>query len=383
MSRLCIASLDPSHVSLTYVRQHISGIRPGRTVVLAMNGDPSGLGVPGMNASRTRPGRAVSKLRSLSALVRTGHTGGLTPSQERDLDNFFSSHDVDTVFAEFGPTGCALRHYCRSRGLPLFVNFHGYDATVMPRSPLVRYAYRLLARDAAGIVCGSEHFRGILQALGFRPDRISVIPCGIDVEAFGPSPDRDPSRIVAVGRLTPKKAPHLMIGAFAIAARQHPELTLDVVGDGPMRGICEQVIADEGLTGRVILHGAQDNDFVRARMSEAGQFVQHSITAPNGDQESQGISLIEAMASSLPVVATDHNGFRETVIDGETGFLTPEGDVEAMAQRLIELAADGRLRERMGQAARMRAEAKFTAAIAADRLKTLLEPAPAHAPGPG
>jgi len=381
---LAIATQDPNAVAETYVRAHMREIAPGRTVAIALNGSAPPFDIPFLDLSRALRSPVSSKALSLAALARTGYAGAISAAQESALDGFIGEHGVDRVYAEFGPTGCALRHYCKTRGLPLFVNFHGYDATVMPRNPLVRHAYRLLSRDAAGIVCGSEHFKTILEGLGFEGRQISVIPCGIDVDAFRAGENRDPDRVIAVGRLTAKKAPHLMLKAFAIAARRHPSLRLEVIGDGPMRAACERVVAEEGLAGRVVFFGAKDPDFVRARMAEAGLFVQHSVTAPNGDQESQGISLIEAMASSLPVVVTDHNGFRETVVEGETGFLTPEGDVGAMAERMMELIGDGALRARMAAAARARAETHFSATLAAERLRALLGvPSPAGRSGEG
>jgi len=369
---LAIATQDPNAVAETYVRAHMRDIAPGRTVAIALNGSAPPFEIPFLNLSRKQRSLVGSKAASLSSFAKTGYAGAISETQERQLDRFVLSHGVDRIYAEFGPTGCALRHYCKTRDLPLFVNFHGYDGTVMPRSRLVRHAYRLLAEDVVGIVCGSEHFKSILVRLGFDPGQISVIPCGIDIEAFTVSENRDPDCVIAVGRLTEKKAPHLMLKAFAVASRRHPRLRLEVIGDGPMRRVCEQIVAQEGLAERVKFFGARKHDFVRERMSEAGLFIQHSITAPNGDQESQGISLIEAMASHLPVVVTDHNGFRETVIDGDTGFLTPEGDVERMARRLIELAGDRSLKSRMAAAARRRVEERFSVSMTTARLRTLL-----------
>ena len=98
-------------------------------------------------------------------------------------------------------------------------------------------------------------------------------------------------------------------------------------------------------------------------------FVQHSMTAPNGDQESQGVSLLEAMAASLPVVTTDHNGFAESVLHGETGLLSPEGDVAAMAENIARIAGDPGLRLALGQNGRARVANEFDMAA---RLRAVL-----------
>ena len=148
-----------------------------------------------------------------------------------------------------------------------------------------------------------------------------------------------------------------------------------MIGEGPLRKTCESLIPELGLTGQVVMHGAREHAFVKERLAVAGMFAQHSVTASNGDQESQGISLVEAMAASLPVVATDHNGFSETVSHEETGLLSPEGDVRAMAANIAVLAGDDALRVAYGRNGRARAEAAFDAEVAAERLRELLFPA--------
>jgi glycosyltransferase involved in cell wall biosynthesis len=287
--------------------------------------------------------------------------------------SFFRKHDVSLVLAEFGPTGAALRTICKSAGIPLVVNFHGYDATVMPKRPDICAAYRLLARDVAGVLCGSRHFRDTVASIGFSKDQITVIPCGVNTEQFSANPARSGRRLVAVGRLTPKKAPLVTLKAFQKARQSFPDLTLTVIGDGPLMPDCRAFVAESCLSGCVILHGATSHAFVQETLSDADIFIQHSITAPNGDTESQGISLIEAMASHLPVVTTDHNGFSETVLDGQTGFLVPEGDEDAMAERIVRLLKDIQMRKTFGEAGYVRAKTFFDDRIVTQRLRDYLK----------
>ncbi len=161
----------------------------------------------------------------------------------------------------------------------------------------------------------------------------------------------------------------MTLQAFVQARRVCPDLRLDMIGDGPLKSDCAAFVAANGLGDCVTLHGACDHDTVRATLGAADIFVQHSIVAPNGDTESQGISLVEAMASALPVVATDHNGFSETVVHGSTGFLVPEGDVTAMAGRIVDLVGNRRLRVAMGQAGQERAQSVFDEAVVTSRMK--------------
>jgi colanic acid/amylovoran biosynthesis glycosyltransferase len=369
---LAVATQDPSAPAETYVRQHMRKLKPGGTV---------GLGLACRDAPPTDlpflclgpvEGRWRSKLASIENLVRSGYAAAVPRRREAEVTGFLAAHQVGAVLAEFGTTGCALRRICKDRGIRMVVNFHGYDATVMPKRPEIRYAYRLLARDADAFVCGSWHFREILLGLGFPAERVFVVPCGVEVADFAAAEARDPELIVAVGRLTAKKRTDLVIRALARAQAAHPGLRLEVIGDGPMRGACERLVRELGLGDRVTLHGSRDHGFVKAKLAEAGMFVQHSMTAPNGDQESQGVSLLEAMAASLPVVTTDHNGFAESVLHGETGLLSPEGDVAAMADSIARLAGDPELRLALGRNGRARVVAEFDADAMAARLRAVL-----------
>jgi glycosyltransferase involved in cell wall biosynthesis len=147
---------------------------------------------------------------------------------------------------------------------------------------------------------------------------------------------------------------------------------LDIVGDGPLWQACVDEIANYDLEDCVRLHGAQGSDFVQKLLGKAEIFVQHSVTALNGDMESFGVSLVEAMASSIPVVATDHNGFSETVSNGETGLLIAEHDVNGMADAMIALLENRPQAEAMGHAGRARVKERFTHDRTAARLREIM-----------
>lgn len=358
---LLVATQNPNATAETYVRRHMEGIYPDRTVGLsfALEGDcPSTLPFISVLPPENF---LLRKIYLVMGRILAGFSGAPVGKRRRAVIKFLKHHRVSVVLAEFGPTGAALREVCKSEGIPLVVNFHGYDATVMPQRASVRMAYKLLARDASGFVCGSKHFRETVCSLGIRKDQVVIIPCGVQLEKFALSQQtRSAVKLIAVGRLTAKKAPIKTLQAFALARNQSQEnLVLEIIGDGPMMAECREFVRINRLGQTVTLRGACAHEEVIRALATADIFVQHSVTAPNGDTESQGISLIEAMASSLPVVATDHNGFAETVVDGITGFLVAEGDIDGMANRISTLASDKSLREAFGSAGRERAENLF------------------------
>jgi colanic acid/amylovoran biosynthesis glycosyltransferase len=224
--------------------------------------------------------------------------------------------------------------------------------------------------SADGIIAASEFMNQKICDLGCPRDNISVAHCGVDPQRFRPS-TREPGLIAAVGRLVEVKAPHLTIRAFAKVRRKHPGARLEVVGDGDLRALCESTIKDCGLEDAVVMHGARPTAFCADLMSRASIFVQHSVTAENGDTEGLGVSLLEAMASAVPVVATRHNGFIETVVHGETGFLVEEHDIDGMAAAIDTLLDNPERARTMGEAGRRRVMANFTQKLTATRLRSI------------
>lgn len=372
MPNIAVATQNPNAVAETYVRQHMRSIAPGNTVGIAFDcsGNPPPE-FPFYCFERKQP-RYYSKCSSLLRFVRAGYAGALSAREERSLHNFLSDHKVERILAEFGPTAASLRKFCVNYNYRLFVNFHGYDATVMPRKWLVRFAYRKLARDVSGVICGSDYFKDKLVGLGFDKDTIHVIPCGVELDKFNIQANKVPGKIIAVGRLTEKKAPELLLRSFKIAVEQRPELKLHIIGDGPLMDNLRSLICQLGIKEKVVVRGALSHDEVIRELATAEVFVQHSVTAPNGDQESQGISLLEAMASRLPVVVTNHNGFSETVLNGKTGLLSPEGDIRRMAENILMLVGNPSLAGELGDAGRKRASECFASKVTNARLRRLV-----------
>ena len=165
---------------------------------------------------------------------------------------------------------------------------------------------------------------------------------------------------MAVGRFVEKKAPELTLLAFLKVRQEVPDARLVMIGDGPLRGPCQRICRALGLEEAVALPGAEPPPVVAARLRRARAFVQHSVTALDGDAEGTPVSVLEASACGLPVVATRHAGIKDVVEEGRTGLLVDEGDVEGMARHLLDLARDPALAARLGRAGRERIERHFS-----------------------
>ena len=373
---LAVAAPSFHQPSETFVRAHARSLAPGRTVLICEDEwQAERLGCPVLSrldpypAPRTLGERVANSLRFRWRQHVDAALGG---SAERRVRAFLEAHRPRALLAEFGPTACRLRRACLRSGVALYAHFHGFDATQLGREPGWRRHYRLLFRDAAGVIAPSRFLAERLRALGCPEAKLHVSPNGIDPNRFSPS-SREPGLIVAVGRLVEKKAPHLTIRAFAAVNHRLPDTQAHFDRRRPAAGSVRSEIARNGLVGKVHLLGKQPRPRESVHCCRVHScFVQHSVEARNGDMESFGVSLIEAMASKVPIVATRHNGIVDTVSDGETGVLVAEHDVQGMAEAMYALLSDPDRATRMGEAGRARVEAMFTQDGAAARLRAIM-----------
>jgi colanic acid/amylovoran biosynthesis glycosyltransferase len=291
-----------------------------------------------------------------------------------ELKRFFLKHHVELVLAEYGPTGAAVTDACLQAGVPLVVHFHGFD--LYHRAILEKYdsRYRRMFSAAKALVTVSHEMTQRLQDLGAPMDKIFYNSCGVDTSLFsGADPAHAGPVCVAVGRFVDKKAPHLTVLAFKEAVSKCPDARLIMIGDGPLWQSSEKLARELGLEGAVEFLGQRSHAEIATIMRKARMFVQHSVQAVHGDSEGTPVAILEAGASGLPVVATRHAGIRDVVVEGQTGLLADEGDVEGMAANIIQLAQDPVLAARLGTAARERICAQFSMQESMARLWRIME----------
>jgi glycosyltransferase involved in cell wall biosynthesis len=172
-----------------------------------------------------------------------------------------------------------------------------------------------------------------------------------------------------------KKAPVATLRAFARCLEQAPGCQLRVIGDGPLLDEARATAEALGIAGQVVFLGSQPREVVAAELAGASVFLQHSVTSASGDMEGWPVSIAEAMAAGLPVVATRHAGISDQVAEGESGFLVAEHDWQAMAERMLRLARDVELRVQMGTRSRATAVRRFDQGTMVARLESMLQAA--------
>ena len=338
-----LALVHPSEVPETFVAAHLQHLDADITALW-----------DGFFPSRSSAGpvfRATWAHRFLFRLGRRtiGFNGELF--YERRLVELLERRRIDVVLAEYGPTGAAVMGACARARVPLVVHFHGYDAYARSILAAYRRRYRRLFDQAAAIVSVSHHMTRQLLRLGSPASKTVYNPYGVDTALFHGQPGRrGPPVLVAVGRFVPKKAPHLTLRAFAQVLRERSDARLVMIGDGPRLASCRRLARQLALRTAVTFMGRQPPPAVAEALRGARAFVQHSVTAPNGDTEGTPVAILEAAASALPVVATRHGGIPDVVVDGETGYLVEEGDIHRMASCMLRLLADEPLATRLGAA---------------------------------
>jgi glycosyltransferase involved in cell wall biosynthesis len=234
-----------------------------------------------------------------------------------------------------------------------FFTVHGWAFSAYSglTSVLYRIADRLMEPLTTVTICVSENERAAgLEAGTCSAERSVVIRNAVDVSAAPRSRhDRAVPRLIAVGRLKAPKDFLTLLRAFAALPSGSFEALL--VGDGPDRPAVEAEIRRLGLQACVELAGERGD--VPALLADSDLFVLSSRS------EGLPVSVLEAMAAELPVVASGVGGLAELVVDGETGILVPPGDSSALAAALGRLVEDRELRRSLGAAGRARAETSF------------------------
>jgi colanic acid/amylovoran biosynthesis glycosyltransferase len=274
------------------------------------------------------------------------------------------------VHSHFGTAGVRALPYIEMLGLPSITMFHGGDfsrlagpAAREPHNWLLAAAAPRLFRRSDVVLAASEDLRRNLVAAGCPAHKVRVFRLGIDLTKFAlvrrdtRSDGNSQLQVVMVGRLVPKKG--FDDALRALGQHRDVEFRVTIVGEGPLRPYLEAVAGQVGLSSRVHFAGSVAHAEVNRLLSTADLMLAPSVVTPSGDRDSGLIVLKEAAATGLPAVGTIHGGLPEIIDDGETGYLVPEHDIEALADRIGRLLRDGERRTAMGLAARAKMEREY------------------------
>ena len=277
-----------------------------------------------------------------------GAPPGFRPSLVLELARWFRSRKVEVVHTHDEKPCIYAALAARLAGVRRVVHTrHGRRPQLTRRQTMF---VRLASRLTDAFVCVSRDSARLTFEQGVAASRIATIWNGIDLDRFAYSGPCADGPIVTVARLVPEKGLDDLVRAAALALRDCPALRVEIAGDGPCLSQLQALAASLGVSGHVRFHGAVRD--VPGLLARASAFVLPSLS------EGIPLTLLEAMARGLPVVATRVGGNCEVVVDGETGFLMPANDPAALAAAMLQLRDPG-VAVPMGRAGRRRVEEFF------------------------
>ncbi|MBA2270298.1 MAG: glycosyltransferase [Chthoniobacterales bacterium] len=226
---------------------------------------------------------------------------------------------------------------------PSVVSFHGADVMVDLEKPAYRAATTRMLAAVRLVLVRSESLRAALVELGCAASKIRIQRTGIPLQQVPFQARVWPSdgcwRLLQASRLIEKKGLRTSLRAFAEFTRKYPQAHFTIAGEGPLLDELQEMTRELNVAGQVTFAGFASQSQLRELLYGSHVFLHPSETGADGNQEGVPNSMLEAMATGLPVFATTHGGIPEAVEDGTSGVLVSEGDAVALAKRLTNLTA--------------------------------------------
>ncbi|MEX0299170.1 MAG: glycosyltransferase [Kordiimonas sp.] len=282
------------------------------------------------------------------------------------LAHFLIRQKVEHLHDHFGSSSCTVVMLASKMiNIPFSFTIHGPDIFYEPR----RWAIDEKIAQAHFAVCISKFCRS--QAMLFSHqkywNKLKIVHCGVELERYSRARQKVPSRAVLfVGRLAAIKGVSILLDAFREVVTVYPDAILTLIGDGPERAALEAQVDDLGISHAVNFIGYRDQESVAEYLAQSSVLVLPSFA------EGVPVVLMEALASSIPVIATQVAGVSELVKHGENGFIVPPSDTNLLAKRLEEVISDPVLSKKMGEEGRNFVEAEFNIKRQAEVLFGLL-----------
>ena len=263
----------------------------------------------------------------------------------------------------FGNHAIHLLPLIKTYNRPIVVSFHGADAAVDMDIPPYREAMRQVLEAADMVFSRSQALANDVIALGCAEEKMRIQRTGIPLKEWLLKPRTPPEdgrwRFFQSCRLVEKKGLKTSLRAFAIVRKKYPKAEFEIAGDGPMREEAEKLAAELELGESVKFHGFVNQDQLMDLIYQCHFFLHPSETGPDGNREGVPNALLEAMASGMPALATNHGGIPEAIENGVSGVLVEERDHEGLAAGALQMMDDKELYSRYLHGGRKAIEDKF------------------------
>ncbi|TVR16113.1 MAG: glycosyltransferase [Balneolaceae bacterium] len=266
----------------------------------------------------------------------------------------------DIIHAHFGYDAYKMFAIARAEVIPLVVSFYGSDVSRLPGEFGWKKRYKKLAHCGARFIAASDFMKRQLISLGFPSEKISVIHFGLDLELL-PYQTKAFSKlnILMAGRLVEKKGFEYALQAVALLKLKGVELPVTLFGDGPLLSTLKTLAKRSGIDSQITFKGFQPVEEIVNAHKNHSLFLAPSVTATDGDMEGLPNTILEAMASGTPVIATKHAAIPEAITHQKSGFLVDERDTEGIANTISEIIRGSHDLTKIAEYARLEIEKNF------------------------
>jgi glycosyltransferase involved in cell wall biosynthesis len=289
---------------------------------------------------------------SISRLMLDGFQY-LTPKWKHALNEL----SPNIIHAHFGKGGYYCTPIAKHLQIPFITTFHGSDITQNDKFSYNKKHREIVFQQSSKIIAVSKFIKQKLIAAGCPSEKIMQHYTGIDTQYFSPQGSKEQSpTVLFVGRLIEQKGCQYLLEAMKIVQKQLPDARLIVAGDGNYRDKLQALGAD---MNNISFVGAQNRAQVKALMATAWVSCLPSIRMKRGNEEAMSMVCLESQAMGTPVVAFDTGGVSEGVEHGVTGLLSPEKNIEQLADNLLSLLKSDSTRSRFSEAAIERTNTLF------------------------
>ena len=294
--------------------------------------------------------------------------------QRRTIRELLRNEAFDLVHSHWIiPQGYWAASACRSVGIPLLLTAHAGDVFGLP--PLLKRAAKRALGGGAAVTANSRATAEAIREIEPSIEPL-IIPMGVDTARFAYTDNGEAKHLggdpalLAVGRFAEKKGLHTLIKAMPKILEHLPRCRLHLVGFGPWEKRLRSLVKEKGLEHCVDIHGAVSHEKIATLFLGADIFVQPSLPDTSGDREGLGVTILEAMAASVPVVASRSGGILDVIEDEVHGLLANPGNISDLAGTVVRIWRHER-RDQMVQNAKDRVTNRFSWNSVADRFADL------------
>ena len=279
------------------------------------------------------------------------------------LSSLLAHRGADLMHIYFGHTGVHLLPFIEQWNKPCLVSFHGADVAV--KQDIANYPAKLrcLFEAVPLVLARSQSLANRLMQFGCPREKLRINRTGVPLDEFPlverQAPPNGRWRIMQACRLIPKKGVATSLRAFAVFKKDFPNAEFFIAGKGPLQPELEMLAAGLGVSNAVHFVGFLSQSKLLGLYLSSHLFLHPSETPPDENQEGIPNSILEAMATGLPVLATRHGGIPEAIEHGQSGVLVQEKDYVGLARSMKEIANNPSVLYQMGMSARMAVSARF------------------------